>query len=285
MIGITGASGQLGQLVIENLLKLGVEPNKIVAIARKTEKLSDFSKKGVVVRFGDYNDSKSLDEALDGIEKLLLISSSEVGQRLPQHKNVIDVVKRKSHIKQFIYTSLLHADKSPLGLAKEHIQTEKLINEIETPSTILRNGWYSENYIMGIPTVLEHSAVVGCAKEGKISSATRNDYALAAAKVLIEKGHEGKVYELAGDSSYSLNDFAKMIGDQFKKDVIYKNLSQSDYKSVLLEAGLPDEISDMLADSEAGAANGGLYDNSKTLSELIGRPTEPMEITLLNLSR
>ena len=138
---------------------------------------------------------------------------------------------------------------------------------------------------MGIPTVLEHSAVVGCAKEGKISSATRNDYALAAAKVLIEKGHEGKVYELAGDSSYSLNDFAKMIGDQFKKDVIYKNLSQSDYKSVLLEAGLPDEISDMLADSEAGAANGGLYDNSKTLSELIGRPTEPMEITLLNLSR
>ncbi|WP_419172551.1 SDR family oxidoreductase [Halobacteriovorax sp.] len=283
MIALTGASGQLGQLVIKNLLDKGVKPKSIVAIARSTHKLDEFAKKGVQVRYGDYEKPDSLRSALEGVEKLLLISSSEIGKRLPQHQNVIDVV-RDSSVKHLAYTSILDADNSPLGLAKEHIDTEKLINDLDIKTTILRNGWYSENYTMGIPTILEHSVVLGCAGEGRISSAPRNDYALAAASILTDDVHVGKVYELAGDTSYNLSEFAALIGEQYGRDISYKNMTQNEYRDVLLQAGLPEVIADMLADSEIGASKGGLYSESKDLSRLIGRPTESMKETIRRLA-
>ncbi|MEH0862401.1 SDR family oxidoreductase [Halobacteriovorax sp. DPLXC-1] len=283
MIALTGASGQLGQLVIKNLLDKGVKPKSIVAIARSTDKLDEFAKKGVQVRYGDYEKPDSLRSALEGVEKLLLISSSEVGKRLSQHQNVIDIV-RDSSVKYLAYTSILEADNSPLGLAEEHLATEKLINDLDIKTTILRNGWYSENYTMGIPTILEHSVVLGCAGEGRISSAPRNDYALAAANVLTDDGHAGKVYELAGDTSYNLSEFATLIGEQYGRDISYKNMTQSEYRDVLLQAGLPEVIADMLADSEIGASKGGLYSESKDLSRLIGRPTESMKETIKRIA-
>lgn len=284
MIAVTGASGQLGQLVIENLINKGVRPSHIVAIARNPSKLEALTKKGIQVREGDYTKPETFKKALEGVEKLLLVSSSEVGQRLSQHKNVIDSLEGSS-VKQLAYTSILHADKSPLGLAKEHIATEKLIADLKIATTILRNGWYSENYTMGIPTALEHSALIGCADEGRIASATRNDYALAAATVLTEAGHENKVYELAGDSSYSLKEFAEIISDVFGKKISYNNLAEAEYRKILMDVGLPEVIADMLANSETGASKGGLFDDSKTLSKLIKRPTESMRDVVVKLAK
>ncbi|WP_412471172.1 SDR family oxidoreductase [Halobacteriovorax sp. RT-2-4] len=272
MIALTGASGQLGQLVIKALLDEGVKANEIVAIARSTDKLSDYEKQGVQVRFGDYEKPDTLDKALAGVDKLLLISASEVGKRLPQHKNVIEAVKRSS-VKHLTYTSILHADKSPLGLAKEHVETEQLINELNIATTILRNGWYSENYTMGLPNIIEHSTVIGCAGDGKLSTAAREDYALAAAKVLTSEGHTGKVYELAGDEAFTLSEFAEVVGKEFEREIKYQNLSEVEFKSALMQAGLPEGFAQLLADSEKGASNGGLFDNQRQLSKLIGRPT------------
>ncbi len=275
MIALTGASGQLGQLVIQQLLDEGINPNEIVAIARSTEKLDQFAKKGVQIRYGDYEKPDSLKEALRGINKLLLISASEVGKRLPQHKNVIDAVKESS-VKHLIYTSILHADTSPLGLAKEHVETEDLLNDLNISTTILRNGWYSENYMMGLPSIIEHSAVIGCAGDGKLSTAARVDYALAAAKVLTGTGHEGKIYELAGDEAFTLSEFAEAVGKEFGKEIQFQNLSEADFKNALMQGGLSEGFAQLLADSEKGASLGGLFDNQKQLSSLIGRPTIPI---------
>lgn len=196
MIAITGATGQLGHYVIESLMKT-VPASQIVAIVRNPAKAQALAAQGITVRQADYGDEAALTSALQGVEKLLLISSSEVGQRAPQHRNVINAAKAAG-VKFIAYTSLLHADTSPLGLADEHIETEKMLADSGIVYTLLRNGWYSENYLASAPAALEHGVFIGAAGDGKIASATRADYAAAAARVISEAGHEGKVYELAG---------------------------------------------------------------------------------------
>lgn len=271
MIAITGATGQLGHHVIESLLKR-VPASEIVAIVRTPAKAESLSAQGIVVRQGDYGDEAALTAALNGVDKLLLISSSEVGQRAVQHRNVVNAAKAAG-VKFIAYTSLLHADKSPLGLADEHVATEKMLAESGIPYALLRNGWYTENYLASAPVALEHGLFIGAAGDGKIASATRADYAAAAAKVISEEGHAGKVYELAGDSAWSLNDLVAELSKQSGKTVIYQNLDEADFAEALKSAGLPAGLADMLADSDTGASKGGLFDNSKTLSKLIGRPT------------
>lgn len=271
MIAITGATGLLGQHVIENLLQT-VPANQIVAFARDVKKGSSLSQKGVLVRQADYNDKASLITALQGVDKLLLISSSEVGKRTIQHRN--DIEAAKSADVQFIaYTSILHADRSPLSLHVEHVETEKMLADSGIFYTLLRNGWYTENYLASVPAALEHGVFLGAAGDGKIASATRADYALAAARVISEEGHIGKVYELAGDEAWTLEQLAKELTKQSGKQVIYNNLSQADFVAALKTAGLPDKLSNMLADSDIGASKGGLFDDSHTLSKLIGRRT------------
>jgi len=271
MIALTGATGQLGQFVVEALLKT-VPAKEIVAIVRNPAKAEALSKQGLIVRQGDYNDQAALTQALAGVEKLLLISSSEVGQRTAQHRNVIDAAKAAG-VKFIAYTSLLHADTSPLGLHVEHVETEKLLAESGIPFALLRNGWYSENYLASAPAALAHGVFIGAAGEGKIASATRADYAAAAARVISEEGHAGKVYELAGDSAWTLSDLAALLSEASGKKVVYQNLSEADFAAALKGAGLPDELAEMLADSDIGASKGGLFDDSQTLSKLIGRPT------------
>lgn len=271
MIAITGATGQLGQLVIEELLKT-VPASQIVAIVRNPAKAEALSNQGIVVRQGDYTDQAAFTTALHGVDKLLLISSSEVGQRATQHQNVINAAKAAA-VKFIAYTSLLHADKSPLGLHVEHVQTEKALAESGVPYALLRNGWYTENYLASAPPALEHGVFIGAAGEGKIASATRADYAAAAAKVVSEEGHAGKVYELAGDSAWTLSDLAAELSKQSGKPVAYQNLSEADFAAALKGVGLPAGLADMLADSDTGASKGGLFDDSRTLSKLIGRPT------------
>lgn len=271
MIAITGATGLLGQHVIENLLQT-VPANQIVAFARDVKKGSSLSQKGVLVRQADYNDKASLITALQGVDKLLLISSSEVGKRTIQHRNVIEAAK-SADVQFIAYTSILHADRSPLSLHVEHVETEKMLADSGISYTLLRNGWYTENYLASVPAAIEHGVFLGAAGDGKIASATRADYALAAARVISEEGHIGKVYELAGDEAWTLEQLAKELTKQSGKQVVYNNLSQADFVAALKTAGLPDKLSNMLADSDIGASKGGLFDDSHTLSKLIGRRT------------
>ncbi|WP_408913393.1 SDR family oxidoreductase [Citrobacter freundii] len=271
MIAITGATGQLGQHVIESLLKT-VPASQIVAIVRNPAKATALSQQGITVRQADYSDEAAFTTALQGIDKLLLISSSEVGQRAPQHRNVINAAKA-AHVKFIAYTSLLHADTSPLGLADEHVATEQMLAESGIAHALLRNGWYTENYLASAPAALEHGVFIGAAGEGKIASATRADYAAAAARVISEDGHAGKTYELAGDAGWTLSQLAAELAKQSGKKVVYQNLSEADFAAALKGVGLPAGLADMLADSDTGASKGGLFDDSHTLSKLIGRPT------------
>ncbi len=281
MIAITGATGQLGHYVIESLMKT-VPASQIVAIVRNPAKAQALTAQGITVRQADYGDEAALTSALQGVEKLLLISSSEVGQRAPQHRNVINAAKA-ADVKFIAYTSLLHADSSPLGLADEHIETEKMLADSGIVYTLLRNGWYSENYLASAPAELEHGVFIGAAGDGKIASATRADYAVAAARVISEAGHEGKVYELAGDSAWTLTQLAAELTKQSGKPITYQNLSEADFAAALKSVGLPDGLADMLADSDVGASKGGLFDDSKTLSKLIGRPTTTLAESVSHL--
>lgn len=272
MIVVTGATGQLGRLVIDALLR--TQPAaQIVAAVRSPDKAADLAARGVQVRKADYSQLETLDGALAGAEKVLLISSSEVGQRASQHQAVIDAAKR-ADVALLAYTSLLHADSSPLALAHEHVQTEAALVASGLPVALLRNGWYTENYAQTIPSAIGHGAVLGSAGDGRISSAARADYADAAAAVLVStQPQAGRVYELAGDSAYTLAEFAAEIALQSGRPVAYRNLSQADYRAALEQIGLPPPVADLLSDSDTGAAKGGLFDDGHALSQLIGRPT------------
>ncbi|ELY4871493.1 SDR family oxidoreductase [Cronobacter sakazakii] len=278
MIAITGATGQLGQRVIDNLLNT-VAAQEIVAIVRNPAKAAALSAKGVQVRAADYNDAAALTAALAGVEKVLLISSSEVGQRATQHRNVIEAAKTAG-VKLIAYTSLLHADRSPLGLAEEHVATEKMLADAGIPYVLLRNGWYTENYLASVPPALEHGVFIGSAGDGKIASASRQDYAEAAAKVLTLDNQAGRVYELAGDHAWTLRDLTALLSKETGKTVSYQNLSEADFAAALTGAGLPEGFAKLLADSDIGASKGGLFDDSRQLSALIGRPTTSLEASL-----
>lgn len=274
MIAITGATGHLGQLTLTELLKT-VPASQLVAIVRNPAKAETLAQQGVIVRQAEYGDQAALTAALEGVDKLLLISSSEVGQRAIQHRNVIDAAKAAG-VKFIAYTSLLHADRSPLGLHVEHVDTEQYLAASGIPYALLRNGWYSENYLASAPAALAHGVFIGSAGEGKIASATRSDYAAAAAKVISSEGHASKVYELAGDEAWTLSELAAELSKQSGKPVVYQNLSEADFATALKGAGLPEAFANLLADSDAGAAKGGLFDSSRMLSTLIGRPTTPI---------
>lgn len=274
MIVITGASGQLGRIVMKELLK-SVPAKDLVAAVRTPDKVADLAERGVLVRRADYDKPATLEAAFAGADKLLLISSSEVGRRAPQHKNVI-IAAKKAGVKFMAYTSILHADTTPLPLGLEHLQTEKMLAESGIPYALLRNSWYTENYAAGIPAALEHGVVIGCAGDGRISSAPRADYAAAAAAVLRADNQAGKIYELAGDESYTLSEFAAEISRQSGKTVTYQNMPEVDYAQALKSAGLPEVFATLLSESDTGASKGGLFDDSRMLSALIGRPTTPL---------
>lgn len=279
MIAITGASGQLGRLVIDALLQR-LPASEIIAVVRDPAKIGDLSTRGVHVRQADYDQPATLDAAFKDIDKLLFISSSAIGRRIPQHSAVIAAAQRSS-VRLLTYTSLLHADTSPLKLAAEHQQTEVLLRDSGLPCVILRNGWYAENYSAAITAAPVHGAVLGCAGNGRFSMATRADYAAAAAAVLTSDDNQaGRVYELAGDTGYTLSELAAEIASQSGKPVVYRNLSEADYKAALLQFKVPEEMATMLADADTCAASNILFDDSRQLSRLIGRPTTPLATTV-----
>lgn len=270
-IAITGATGQLGRLAVAKLKEKTATEN-LVALVRNPSKAEDL---GIEARVFDYSKPETLVDSLQGIDTLFLISGSEIGQREIQHKNVINAAKQAG-VKRIVYTSILNASTSEMALAPEHVATEKALAESGLTYTILRNGWYTENYAGSIPGSIQAGGFIGSAGEGKISSATREDYAEAAAVVLTTEGHENKIYELAGDDAYTLSDLAAEISKQTGKDIPYNNLSEADFTAALVGIGLPEPFAQVLADSDAKAAKGALYSDDKTLSKLIGRPTTPL---------
>ncbi|WP_414463602.1 SDR family oxidoreductase [Hyphomicrobium sp. DY-1] len=279
MYAVTGATGHLGRLVIAALLRT-VQAAEIAALVRDPEKASDLVARGIEVREADYSRPETLGPVLSGVDKLLLISSNAVGRRVPQHKAVIDAAKGAG-VKLIAYTSLLHADTSLLGLAEEHRQTEGLLKASGVPYVLLRNGWYTENYTASIPAALQYGAVLGSAGNGRIASAGRGDYGDAAAAVLTAgEDQDGRTYELAGDEAYTLAEFAAELSHQTGKSILFQNLAETEYKAVLLNAGLPEPIAAMLAQSDVAASKGALFDQSHQLSKLIGRRTTSLRETI-----
>lgn len=270
-IAITGATGQLGRLVIKDLAP-AVGAENIVALARSPEKAADL---GVAVRIADYSKPETLTEALAGVETVLLISSSEIGQRTAQHRAVVEAAQANG-VKHIVYTSLLRADTSPLSLAEEHRETEALIKASGIAYTFLRNGWYTENYTGALPGAVQAGAVVGSAGDGRISSATRADYAAAAVAVLSGTGFENKSLELAGDASFTLADLAAEVSRQTGKDIPFNNLPPSEYAKILASVGFPEAIAPMFAEIDYQVSTGALFHDGSELSDLIGRPTTPM---------
>ncbi|MBV7410220.1 SDR family oxidoreductase [Maritimibacter sp. DP1N21-5] len=275
---VTGASGQLGAHVLAALE--GTLPRSETAVlVRKEDDRARLAAEGYDVRVADYTDVAALTEAFAGIERLLLISSSEVGQRLPQHQNVIDAAKAAG-VGFIAYTSILAADRSPLALAEEHRATEEALAASGIAHTLLRNGWYSENITMTAGQDIELGQHFGAAGDGRFATAARADYAAAAAKVLTGSGHEGRTYELGGDNAYSLADYAGALSDVAGKPVTYTDLPRAAFEEALTGAGLPAPLAGVLADSDDHAKAGWLDTTSRDLSELIGRPTTPIAETI-----
>lgn len=274
-IAVTGATGQLGRIVVEKLREKGLA-DEVVALVRSPEKAVDL---GIEVREADYGKPETFATALEGIDKLLLISGNELGKRVEQHTNVIEAAKAAG-VKHIVYTSLLRADTSTLILAPEHLATEEAIKNSGIPFTVLRNGWYTENYEGSVAGAVAGGVLFGSAGDGKVSSASREDYAEAAATVLAGSGHEGKIYELAGDSSYTLSDLAEEISKQSGKEIPYKQLAEPEYAAALKANGLPEMWANAYASFDVGVSHGELFDDGHQLSKLISRPTTPFSATI-----
>nr|WP_166180626.1 SDR family oxidoreductase [Altererythrobacter segetis] len=270
---VTGATGKLGRLVLDEMLEK-VSPGDIVALARDPAALSDYAMKGVQVRQADYDDPASLDAALKGVDRVLLISGNAVGQRGRQHGNVIEAAK-KNGVSYLAYTSILNARNSRLALAPEHKETEEILEKAGINHDVLRMPWYSDNYVGGLAPAIEQGAIYGAAGNGRFSTASRADLAAGAAAALVN-GQGGDIYELAGDQSWTMDDFAAEVSKHSGKPVKYVNQSEADFAKTLEGAGLPPPIAAMLASTSYLAGHGELYNDERQLSRLSGRPTTPI---------
>lgn len=273
---VTGATGHLGHLVIDALIDRGVAADSIVAGARDTAKASDLTARGVRAVHLDYTDPSSISAALDGVDSVLLISGSEVGSRTAQHQNVIDAAKAAG-VTKFVYTSVTKATTTDLVLAPEHKATEEAIAAAGLPAVILRNNWYSENYGRNIPAAKETGYLDASVGAGRVASASRKDFAEAAAVVLTEDGHIGEVYELGGDEAWNYHELASTIGELIDAKVEYRALSTEDFAEELRGKGVDEGTIGFQTALDTGIKEGDLSYTDGTLSRLIGRPTTPLK--------
>ncbi|GGU67392.1 SDR family oxidoreductase [Lentzea flava] len=281
MIVVTGATGHLGRLVVEALVQK-VPADQVVAAVRNPEKAAGLAALGVQVRTADYDQPSTLTEAFAGADKVLLVSGSEVGRRVAQHTAAVQAAKAAG-VTHLIYTSILRADTSTIGLASEHKATEDVVRDSGIPFTFLRNSWYTENYEQAVAQAVATGAVLGSAGEGKAGGVPREDYAGAAVEVLIGTGHENKVYELAADEAWSYTDLAEAIARISGKPVSYQDVPAEQHRSILVGAGLPEFVADMLVDADRAIAAGELASDSGDLRALLGRPTTPLDTAVTAL--
>ncbi|MBA2935752.1 SDR family oxidoreductase [Sphingomonas sp. CGMCC 1.13654] len=283
MYAVTGATGQLGRLVINGLLEK-VSPSEMIALARDPSAAQDIAQTGVTVRPFDYDAPDQLAAALQGVTRLLFISSDDVVRRIGQHRAVIDAAIA-AKVEFIAYTSVIHADDNPISVAPSHRETEAMLRNSGITYAVLRNSWYIENYLIGADAAVAHGALLGSTGEGRISAASRADYAAAAVAVLTEPTPDSRVYELGGDDAFTLSDVAAALSEASGKPVTYHHLPEEAYRDALANAGVPAAFAATLASYSADAAGGILADDSQTLSRLIGRPTETLrEIVLRELA-
>ncbi|QDK39334.1 SDR family oxidoreductase [Bdellovibrio sp. NC01] len=280
MIAVTGATGHLGKLVINDLLERGTNPKTIVALVRDKNKAQDLAAKGIELRVGNYESVESLEKAFAGVDKLLLISGSEVGKRIEQHANAVAAAK-KAGVKLIAYTSITKADTSKMMLATEHLATEKAIQASGIPFVILRNDWYLENYTGNLQATIAHGVVAGATKGATFNPASRADYAAAAASVLLGEGKTNTIYELSG-KGFSMPQFAEELSKVSGKKVEYKDMPAADYEKLLASFGLPAPVAHMLADSDEGISRGELAMEKNDLENLIHRPLTSLQAVLKN---
>jgi len=267
---ITGASGHLGRLVVDQLLAAGTPPAQLVATGRDMDKLTDLADEGVTVRRADFADPITLDDAFVGADAMLLVSTTTVGERFDNARNAIDAAARAG-VSRIVYTSIVNASTAQMTLADEHRRTEDYLRDSGSEFSILRNGWYLENYTDQLPMITQYQALLGSAQDGLVSAASRRDYAAAAAAVLTQDGHLGATYELGGPP-FTLAELAATISEVLGTHIVYQDMSVADYTSALTAAGLPVEMAAAVADADAGLARGELFTASEDLVKLIGRP-------------
>ncbi|MDI3385821.1 SDR family oxidoreductase [Streptomyces sp. B-S-A8] len=275
MIVVTGATGQLGRLVVEQLLDARVPAGRIAAVVRDKGKAADLAERGVELRIADYSVPETLAGAFGAGDRVLLISGSEVGQRVAQHRAVIDAAKAAG-VALLAYTGILGGPEADFRLADEHKATERAILDSGLPYTFLRNGWYHENHTAHLAPVVEHGAVLASAGEGRTASAARADYAAAAVAVLTGEGHENRTYELSGDEAWSFAEYAAEVARQTGREIVYRNLPAAEHLAVLTGAGVPAPMAEILVGVDAAVARGRLAGRSGDLARLIGRPTTPV---------
>lgn len=275
--GVTGASGQLGRLVLDELLHK-VNPGDIVAFGRDLTKLDEYKAKGVNVRPMDYDQPEDLAAVLEGVDRLLLISGTALGERPRQHGNVIEAAK-KAGVSYIAYTSILDAENTPIKLGAEHKATEMALADSGLAYDLCRMGWYNENYVGNLAAQVEHGVITGAQGQGRISSASRADLAAGCAHVLVS-GKGGETYDFAGDESWTMEDFAAEVSRQTGREVKYQDMSQEDYAKSLVGLGMPDVIAAVIANSSRATSQGALHNESRTLSRLTGRPTTPISETI-----
>ena len=272
MIAVTGATGHLGRLVVTGLLDAGVPADQVVAVVRSPEKAADLAGRGVQVRQADYDDAAAVDTALSGVDRVLLVSGSEPGKRVPQHTNVLQAAKAHG-VELLVYTSASKADDTSLPLAPEHIATERLIADFDLPAVVLRNNWYFENYDQQIAQAAETGSLTGSSGAGRIGAATRAEYAAAAVAVLTAEQPTPAVLELGGDQAWTLGELAAAIGAEAGREVTYRDLSPEEHVAALVGVGLEPGTAQFVVGLDQSIAQGALDTGSTALSELIGRPT------------
>lgn len=273
---VTGSTGALGALIVENLVRL-VGKERVIATGRNAEKAQRLTAQGVEFRTLDYDQPHTIAAAMSGVDRVVLVSGTDVGRRVPQHKAVIDAAARAG-VKLLGYTSILRADQSPLILAQEHRGTEEVLAASGVPHILLRHGWYTENSTNTAAVAVQYGVVQTCAGAGRFSTATRADYAEGDARLIVADGHApGQRYELAGSTSFSKEEYAALLSRLSGKAVVCQQLGEADFAAALEKVGLPPPVAKIISDSDAGAAKGWLQDDSRTLEKVLGRPTTPLE--------
>lgn len=278
-IVVTGATGHLGRLVVEALLKRGVPGSEIVATGRDTAKIEDMADRGIAVRRADFADPGSLADAFAGAETLLLVSTTTVGERIGNHRRAIEAAKAAG-VSSIVYTSQTNAETATMKLATEHRETERYLRDSGIPFVVLRNSWYLDNYTDQLPLFLQNGVIPGSAGHGRVSAATRADYAEAAAVVLTTEGHLGSVHELGGDHAFSLSELAAALSEASGEDIAYRDMPVEDLAAALRGAGLPAELADVLSDADLGIGRGELRTDSGELRRILGRPTTTLSEAL-----
>jgi NAD(P)H dehydrogenase (quinone) len=272
MIAVTGATGQLGRLVVTGLLEAGVPAGEVVAVVRDPQKASDLADRGVQVRQADYSDPAALQAALRDADRVLLISGSEVGRRVAQHGNVLRAAQ-SAGVELLVYTSAPRADDTSLPLAPEHLATERLLGDSGIPAVVLRNNWYLENYDQAIGQAAATGEVIGSAGNGRIAAASRADFAAGAVAVLTVDQPQPGVLELGGDSAFTLAELASVVAEQSGRKVTYRDLSAEEHARALAAHGVPEDVAGFVAAIDQSIGQGALDTGSSALSTLIGRPT------------